>query len=82
MGKNRVKMKKRDGGRGSEERKGKSQREREEKVLPRNHAPRKPTDFYVRAEDREGETHGTPECAGPPFATSTSFSPSLSPVFL
>lgn len=39
-------MEKRDGGRGSEERKGKSQREREEKVLPRNHAPRTPTDFY------------------------------------
>lgn len=74
-----LKMERKDRARGSEERKGKSQREREEKVLPRNHAPRSPTDFYVRTEDREGETHGMPEC-GPRLRRETyrSFSPLLS----
>lgn len=47
-------------GKGSEERKGKSLREREEKVLPRNHAPRSPTDFYVQTKDGEGETSKQP----------------------
>lgn len=47
-------------GKGSEERKGKSLREREEKVLPRNHAPRSPTDFYVQTKDGEGERRGDP----------------------
>lgn len=68
-------------GKGSEERKGKSLREREEKVLPRNHAPRSPTDFYVQTKDGEGERRGNPWDASQSAAlvcTVKRISPSLS----
>jgi len=66
-------------GRRSEERKRKSQREREKKVLPRNHAPRSPTDFYVRIEDGEGERRGNPwDARGPHLHRQTYLSFSLS----